>query len=773
MESNELFSKLMNFSATGKEEVDSEMKKLKPSERMLLNIKKSGINMEQMEPVLKTKGNQLVISSAGSGKTTTLIYKIIYDITTGEATRLVEVNNNVVRVPEKIWVCTFLKSGAEELKAKMALRQRELGVVDTTNYIQFSTLHAEFKRALNSMGVATEFISASENTSLLKKVLGVYNVRNSYNKPLNSEELRDFESALVYTRNRLDGKRYAKDIYDETGLTARVVEAILHDWKEERLKKGLLDFEDLQEMLYTQCVLKKDEKVIDFIRDRFNFIYVDEFQDTSQIQYEVLKVYISGARKVVAIGDDDQTIYSWRGSYNGIITHDFDADFHPTINKLSYNFRCPSKILNAIIPSIERNENRYGKEIKAARKGGVLRVRSCPNYKNMVNQLGDMVYKDVSEGKSVAILCRVNSDGLMPALLLDKIGKFQYNISGEGMTLDSYIGRLVLGIIRLFTDNYSSSVEKSLSLLSWDKYNIQKLLKVCKNNKVSIWDLSLQDIAYTCPDIYGIISEWRTYREKEGDVFALKMVLEYYRTRVFKKDNQFNRVCKTVISSMTTLLDYNDYESVVDFLDDVESINERLKARRKMSYGTYVRIATVHEFKGKEADSVYVWNDCRNVFPYAGSSDDQEMLDEERRIHYIACTRAKKISTIMYLNGEEGEFVSEMDLSEAENFVETEIRGVLQKSDDELSFEKVAKLIVEDDKENVSEVPNVDGDVFSSAKDVDKEMLNYILESSKEGKEPNEIFDDICELVGMGVYDGYIPLDLIEDIVNNKTARCY
>ena len=87
MESNELFSKLMNFSATGKEEVDSEMKKLKPSERMLLNIKKSGINMEQMEPVLKTKGNQLVISSAGSGKTTTLIYKIIYDITTGEACR--------------------------------------------------------------------------------------------------------------------------------------------------------------------------------------------------------------------------------------------------------------------------------------------------------------------------------------------------------------------------------------------------------------------------------------------------------------------------------------------------------------------------------------------------------------------------------------------------------------------------------------------------------------------------------------------------------------
>ena len=755
MESNGIFDKLMNFSYSKDKEEPVEEKKLKPSEKLLLNIKKSGVIMDQLEPVLKTKGNQLIISCAGSGKTTALLYKVNYDIMTGEATKLNEVNGNVIRIPDRIWVCTFLKTGADELGAKMSLRQRELGIMDTSNFIQFSTLHAEFKRALNSMGVETNFIEEAENTRLLKKVLEVYNVKNDSGKSLNSEELRDFESALIYTRNRLDGKRYEKSIYDDCGVTFKMIEAILADWKAERKAKNLMDFEDMQDMLYQQCCVLKDEKVVEFIRNRFSFIYIDEFQDTSQIQYELLKIYISGCKKVVAIGDDDQTIYSWRGSYNGIITTDFKNDFNPTINILSYNFRCPSVILNAIVPSIERNQNRYKKDIKASRKGGLLRVGAFANYKSMIDQLGEFIYEDVSKGRSVAVLCRVNSDGLMPALLLDSMSKFSYTISGEGMTLDSYVGRLVLGIIRLFTDNYSKSVENSLGLLTWDKYSVQKLVKVCKNNKVSIWDLSLQDIAYSCPDIYRTLAEWRVYREKGGEIFALKRVLEFYRTRIFRKDNPFNRVCKTVISSMSTLLDYKDYDSVVDFLDDVEGINERLKARKKASYGTRVRIATVHEFKGKEADSVYIWNDSINVYPYSESRKDPEDYDEERRIHYIACTRAKKISTIMYIDGQMGDFVGEMDLSEAQDCSKKDLGGSLtsEMAEEDKNLAEVAKVIVEDKEKPVE----VDG--------VDRDTIEYIQALNSEGKDIDEIYDEIEEMVNLGAMAEIVDKEIIKDIV--------
>ena len=757
MDSNAIFDRLMNFSYGKKPEEIVEEKKLKPSERLLLNIKKSGVVMDQLEPMLKTKGNQLIISCAGSGKTTALLYKVNYDFMTGEATKLSEVNGNVIRVPERIWVCTFLKSGADELSAKMSLRQRELGVMDTSSFVQFSTLHAEFKRALNSMGIETKFIEEAENTRLLKAVLDGYNIKNSSGKSLNSEEIRDFEGALYYTRNRLDGKRYDKSIYDDCGVTTKMIEAILYDWKQARSGKGLMDFEDMQDILFHECCVEKNEKVINFIRSRFKFIYIDEFQDTSQIQYEILKVYISGCKKVVAIGDDDQTIYSWRGSYNGIITHEFEKDFSPTINMLSYNFRCPSVILNAIIPSIERNTDRYDKDIKASRKGGKLRVGSYPNYKSMVDKLGDLVYDDVSNGRTVAILCRLNSDGLMPALLLDSIGKFQYTISGEGMTLDSYVGRMVIGIIKLFTDNYSKAVENSLGLLTWDKYSIQKLVKVCKNNKVNIWTLSMQDISYSCSEIAPIIAEWRAYKEKGGEIFALKRIFEYYRTRVFRKDNQFNRVCKTVIASMSALLEYKDYDSAIDFLDDVQSINERLNARRKVSYGNRVRIATVHEFKGKEADSVYIWNDSLNVFPYSESRKDKEDYDEERRIHYIACTRAKKVSTIMYLEGQQGDFVGEMDLSEAEDCGSDSIEGTFtgEMSEEDKNLREVSKLVVEQSKEEQLE----------GLDEVDRDTREYIKALYSEGKDVDEIYEEIESMVVLGVMGNIVEKDIISDIV--------
>lgn len=706
MDSNKVFDNLMSFSYKDSKEKErlEEEKKLKPSEKLLLNIEKQGFNMDQLKNVLVTKGNQLIISCAGSGKTTALVFKIIYNIVTGEATRVVQINGNALRVPDKIWVSTFLKSGADELGNKLSAWMLRLKVGGSSKAINFSTLHAEFKRALNDMGVETNIIDGSENSKYLKKVLEPYALKNGDGRPLNSENIKDLESALTYSRNRLDGKRYDRDIYEELGIGRVIVESILRDWKALRKENGFVDFEDLQEMLFIQAVVNKDEKVINFLRNRYNYLYIDEFQDTSQIQYEILKLYISGAKKVVAIGDDDQTIYSWRGSYNGIITKQFSEDFNPTISELSLNYRCPENILNAVIPSIEKNEDRYKKSLKSSRKGGDMRVGRFSNYKAMVETLGDLIAKDIEEGMSVAILCRVNSDGLMPALILDSMNRFTFTISGDGMTLDSYIGRMVLGIIRLFTDVYSQKVEQALNMLTWDKFSVSKLMKVCRNNKISFWDISDTDLAYSCPDIYGILSVWRRARKRSGDIAALKLVLDYYRTEVFKKDTQFNRVCKSVIISMDALLSYNDYKDVESFLEDVEAINERLKARKKAYYGNKVRIATVHEFKGKEADSVYVWNDSKDVYPHAKSASDEE-YEEERRVHYIACTRARKRSTVMYLMGKPGDFVLEMDLNYAKDVSGTEsITGSLvsAKSDIDRNLDLLSKISVKKPEEKTS-----------------------------------------------------------------------
>lgn len=694
---NDIFQNLMAYSRNGKSE---DLKAMKPSDRLLAEIKSFGFEMSQLETVLRCKGNQLILSCAGSGKTTALIFKVIYDQKTGFASKVVEVNNNKVRVADSTWVCTFLKSGAEELKTSLIKWQRRLHCADTSAAISFSTLHAEFKRALNSMSITTNIIKEADNSRYLKEIVKGYALTIE-GKPLNSEHLRDLEGALTYTRNRLDESRYQNDIYDELNIGPTLIDAILRDWKARRMKEGFCDFEDLQERLYEECYVKNNQEVIAYLSKRYNFIYIDEFQDTSQIQYALLKIYGSQARQVVAIGDDDQTIYSWRGSYNGIITKEFLEDFSPTKNDLSINFRCPSNILNAIKPSIKNNVNRFDKDLSSFKEGGKVRFGAYGNYKHMVSSLCDMVYDDVKENRSVAILCRVNSDGLMPAIILDKMGNVSFSISGDGMTLDSYIGRTVLSVIKLFTERCTPAVKSALNLLTWDTYCINNLMKVCKSNKLSIWTIDEHDLSYSCPSIAGRLLEWRRWRQAYGDIGALKLVLQDYRTNVFQKSTQFNDVVKSVISSVETLLDYYDYEYVEDFLSELEDINERLKARKKKS-NTQIRIATVHEFKGKEADSVYVWNDSKEVFPYRGSEERDEEFEEERRIHYIACTRAKQINTLMFLRTRPGSFVDEMDLGDAEDitYEKTEGQAIAKlgkRMQEEVNLEKFEKFATDDD----------------------------------------------------------------------------
>lgn len=682
---NSIWDNLMNFSRNGR---DEELKKLKPSDRLLAEIKSYGFDMSQLIDVLKCKGNQLTISCAGSGKTTSLVFKVIYDIKTNQATKISTVNGNQIRVLDKIWVCTFLRSGADELQASLRKWQRRLHCVDTSSAIQFSTLHAEFKRALNAMGVETNIISAKKNSSLLKDVVSRYALKNQDGRDLNAENMRDLEGALTYTRNRLDEKRYENDTYQELNIGAIIIDSILIEWKHARKQLGMCDFEDLQEMLYEECCVKNNEKVINFLSKRYNLIYIDEFQDTSQIQYELIKVYGSCAKQVMAIGDDDQTIYSWRGSCNDIIRNRFEQDFMPVRTNLSINFRCPENILEAIKPSIQNNKERFDKNLVSYKKGGEVRLGVFPNYARMVNKLGDLIYQDVKDNMSVAVLCRVNSDGLMPALIFDKLNLFSFSISGEGMTLDSYIGRTVLSIIRLMTDKSTQAVKNALNLLTYDSYSINNLMKVCKTNKLSIWTINARDLQYSCPSIASLVLDWREYRETNGEIPTLQKILEDYRLKVFNKDNQFNEVVRSVIMSVEALLTYFNYSYADEFLMELEDINERLKGR-KDAKKAQIRIATVHEFKGKEADSVYVWNASRHVFPYRSAEDSVEEMEEERRIFYIANTRARKRSSIMTIKSRESMFLSEMNLEGAEDLCEDDtISGsLINKTDEALKTE--------------------------------------------------------------------------------------
>lgn len=633
-------------------------KKRKQSDILLEKIHDAGYDMEELEPFLRTRGDLLAIACAGAGKTTGLTFKILYDAITGELSEPMEVNGQTVRVPHKVWVSTFLRTGAEELGRTLRKWQHTFRLYNIAQSVKFSTLHAEFKSALESLGVEVSIIDSAENKKLLIGIL------KSYGYVFNSEELNTFMGALTYTRNRLDASRYNADIYNEKRITTTVLDTILADWSQARRTAKKMDFEDLQDLLYDWLYVTKDPRVIEAIANRYKYIYVDEFQDTSQKQYAILRAYSAGANKTIVIGDDDQTIYTWRGSSNEIITQMFERDYRPTVVKLSKNYRCPSNILNPIIPSIEQNTDRYSKPITAAREGGELRVGYFEGYPSMVNALSKGIAADVAAGREVAVLCRTNVDGLVPAMMLEKAGGINFSVSGTEMTFDSYIGKQILSITSLVKGRGGEQVLRALRQVAYDRNQPKLVADECRASKVKLWDLDPSELAASAPKIAVHVLRWMDAWHNQGlrELDMLIYLLNYYKEHVYKKDTQYNQTAHTVLDALSVLAASGNYDNIADFNEEIGEINERLKSRQTLNSGIHVRIATVHEFKGKESDSVYVWNDTAGVFPHRKSDD----IEEERRLHYIACTRARDVSTIITLDSKPSPFLSEMDLTGAQ-----------------------------------------------------------------------------------------------------------
>lgn len=639
----------------------SALEGLKKSDQFLEKLRQANFNLDEMESVIKQKGNQLIIAIAGSGKTTTLLCKVQYNILTGELSKRLEVNGSLMPVMANVLICTFLKSGAEDLRKKMSELQSSMGLQKTAHMLKFSTLHAEFYQTLQELGYSLSIITEKENTSLLKRAIKANNIL--YNgKTLNSTQLQDLETALYYTRSRLDEKRYSSEIYLECGIGPSEVDNLIENWRKLRVLEGKTDFSDLEEILYNACYIQENEKVINHLSSKYDYIYIDEFQDTSQIQYKLLKIMSINAKKVVAVGDDDQTIYSWRGSDINIITQDFLKDFDAGVSKLTYNFRCPSNVLNMVIPSITKNINRVDKELKAFNQGGISKIKKYTSLGDASAYLQNITYDALKENKTVAVICRTNMDGLIPALTFENTGRFGFSISSKAMTLDNYIGRLILRIGKLFYSHSTDVIKSVLSSISWDEsYQISAMAKYCSENKLTVFETEDADLRYSLPDTANILIQWKRVLQEEGETTAFFRILEYFKQVVFRKDNSFNNNCREVIDAVMFYAESHGCSKVRDVIEGLYSLNTSLTSRVGQN-NTRVKVVTAHEFKGKEADVVVIWNDSKGVFPPT-SELSVEDFEEERRVHYIACTRATKELHIITKIGSPSFFLSEMDLS--------------------------------------------------------------------------------------------------------------
>ena len=663
-------------------------------ERKIVEIVRTGKSAE-MTCISVNSSDKLFLTEhfIATHNTTFLSLKIIHDIVTGEAVRLQSIPNGTkVQVPDKIWVCTFLRSGAADIEQSVLSWQRKLGYTQSANQVSFSTLDAEFKRCLNAMGVATNIGDAGVLERLFRKAVLSCNITRS-GSDLTNEDYSILRSIVTYYRGRLDGKKYQHPSAKDYGLSPSILDLLVRQFETLRKTEGVMDFEEVQELLYKFLYVTPNNNVRDFVADRYNYIYIDEFQDTSQMQYAILKFYARGRLfinqmgdevddpcytgeekkgKIIAIGDPNQCIYSFKGSDNDIIEHKYDKDFRPSWCTLSVNYRCPSNILNPIVPSIHKNRGVLKQKILPFKEGGEFYAYSFKNYGMMLEQLKKDVQHDMEEGNSVAILCRINFDGMIPAFILEASKKYDFSISGENMTLNTSLAKSLLGVASLFTERSSASVKRSLQFFvnRFEQYALNSLMDTLKMNGMSIWNIPEADLRYSCTPVANLVAAVKPLfvdengvRDKHKELDALCYVYWVLRTDVFKADTAYAEAARSCIDTILYIIRENNFSSVYDFLEEIDYMNDRLKGRIKRKKAP-IQIATVHEFKGKEADSVYIWNDSSGVFPNSKTDiSNIDELEEERRVHYIACTRARKKEHIYTLQGKVSMFVAEMNLS--------------------------------------------------------------------------------------------------------------
>jgi DNA helicase-2/ATP-dependent DNA helicase PcrA len=221
--------------------------------------------------------------------------------------------------------------------------------------------------------------------------------------------------------------------------------------------------------------------------------------------------------------------------------------------------------------------------------------------------------------------------------------------------------RSIFKCASLFTERSTNAVKNTLELIAGKRnaWKIKEFIFAMQNDRTSIFTTDLSDIEYSLPFLYDTIVSLRGYHERKEDIEGLRYLYNILLTDVFAGDNSYCENARAYIELLLLIIDTNKFETVFDFCEKIQEYSDNLQARigkKKVP----IQIATIHEYKGKERDSIYIWNDSQGVFPARKTNlGVREELEEERRVHYIAWTRAKKKLTVYTKKGESGRFLNE------------------------------------------------------------------------------------------------------------------
>lgn len=584
------------------------------------------LNDKQKEAVLYNDGPLLIIAGAGAGKTKTLTTKIAYLIEEKYAT------------PYNVLAITFTNKAAKEMKDRLYAM---LG--DVAKKIQVSTFHSFGLKLLREnfelLGYDRNFVIMDSDDSLtvVKKIIKdlgydpkVYNPKAIRNKISSCKN--EMISAKAY-------ERYAVSDYEQ------VIHKIYEKYEDKLYRNNSVDFDDL--LLLPIKLFKENPDVLERYQDLYQYILIDEYQDTNQAQYILTKLISEKNRRITCVGDDSQSIYSFRGAnYKNILNFEKDYPDAKTI-LLEQNYRSTSTILDAANQVIKNNSQRKDKKLWTDRgQGEKIKYYRAYNERDeaqyVIRKIKELVNRG-TEYKDIAILYRTNAQSrvveeemLKENLPYRVIGSFYFYSRKEIKDLIAYL-RLIhnskdnISLLRVINtpkrgiglktiENLTSKAdEEGISI--YDAINSGKELEF-KNTieklKMVAEDLTLTELIDKVLDASGMKKELESEQSLESEV-RLENLEEFKSiTKAFEEK-------EGLISLEDFLLEISLISDVEEYKDDPNRIS----------------LMTVHSVKGLEFDNVFVIGMEEGIFPHMNSLMENIALEEERRLCYVAITRAK------------------------------------------------------------------------------------------------------------------------------------
>ncbi|MFY0643771.1 MAG: UvrD-helicase domain-containing protein [Bacteroidia bacterium] len=647
------------------------------------------LNDAQKAAVMQTEGPVMIIAGAGSGKTRVLTYRIAHLIAKGVD-------------PFNILALTFTNKAAREMRNRI-----EAVVGPEARNIWMGTFHSVFARILrreaDKIGYTSNFTiyDTDDSKTLIKNIVKQFNLDDKVYKAnivLNriSAAKNNLIQAHAYKTNP------ELTAYDDTTGRGKIHE-IYTEYSRRCLQAGAMDFDDL--LLNTFKLLNNFPEALNKYQHQFRYVMVDEYQDTNHCQYMIIKKLASVYENICVVGDDAQSIYSFRGATIRNILN-FENDYPDLkVYKLEQNYRSSEVIVNAANSVIARNKEQLEKKVWTKNEQGekITVMRAVTD-----NEEGRLIAQHIFESKmneqminsDFAILYRTNSQSRSLEEALRKLN-IPYRIFGG---LSFYQRKEIKDVIAYLRITINPNDEEALRRVinyptrGIGKTSVDRLSAIATENGISMWDVIMQIqqhplLKSAATKLQGFAQIIKSFKIKAETENVYDLCMHIMRTtnllKTLNDDKTIEGISRyenvsELLNGMKEFVEDDTSEVSKDLASYLQDIALYTDADKEDDDNNKVALMTIHQAKGLEFPYVYVSGLEENLFPSQMALGSRQDLEEERRLFYVAITRAEKKLTLSFATSrfrfgtllpcEPSRFIDEID----NEFLELDRRNTLQ-----------------------------------------------------------------------------------------------